>query len=99
MPTTALGPTMAGGLQPIVEDGYELIYYPDVNNDALQNEGKPPVFYWLPNYIHIARKDGKAEGDLMFTMIRFAGKQTSEGNIGVTEAEGSREVAGGVLAL
>jgi len=54
MSTTALGPTMAGGLQPIIKDGYELIYYPDVNNDALQNEGKPPVFYWLPNYVHIA---------------------------------------------
>ena len=98
MPTTALGPTMAGGLQPIVEGGYELIYYPDVNNDALQNEGKPPVFYWLPNYIHIARKDGNESGDLMFQMIRFAGKQTAEGNIGVTDGD-SREVAGGVLAV
>jgi len=98
MSITALGPTMAGGLQPIVEDGYELIYYPDVNNDSLQNEGKPPVFYWLPNYVHIARKDGLSTGDYMFMMMRFAGKQTSEGNIGVTEGE-SREVAGGVLAL
>jgi hypothetical protein len=98
MSITALGPTMAGGLQPIVEDGYELIYYPDVNNDSLQNEGKPPVFYWLPNYVHIARKDGLTNGDYMFMMMRFAGKQTSEGNIGVTEGE-SREVAGGVLAL
>jgi len=98
MATTALGPTMAGGIQPIIKDGYELIYYPDVNNDALQLEGKPPVFYWLPNYVHIARKDGRENGDLNFVMIRFAGKQTSEGNIGVTEGE-SREVAGGVLAV
>ncbi|UKJ06231.1 hypothetical protein [Solitalea lacus] len=98
MATTALGPTMAGGIQPIVKDGYELIYYPDVNNDALQNEGKPPVFYWLPNYVHIARKNGREDGDLMFVMIRFAGKQTSEANIGLEEGE-SREVAGGVLAV
>ncbi|MBC6489557.1 hypothetical protein ACFSQD_04440 [Flavihumibacter stibioxidans] len=98
MATTALGPTMAGGIQPIIKDGYELIYYPDVNNDALQNEGKPPVFYWLPNYVHIARKDGRKEGDLMFLMLRFAGKQTSEGNIGLEDGE-SREVAGGVLAV
>lgn len=98
MATTALGPTMAGGIQPIIKDGYELIYYPDVNNDALQNEGKPPVFYWLPNYVHIARKDGREDGDLMFLMLRFAGKQTSEANIGVTEGD-SREVAGGVLGV
>lgn len=98
MATTALGPTMAGGIQPIIKDGYELIYYPDVNNDALQNEGKPPVFYWLPNYVHIARKNGREDGDLMFLMLRFAGKQTSEGNIGLEEGE-SREVAGGVLGV
>ncbi len=98
MATTALGPTMAGGIQPIIKDGYELIYYPDVNNDALQNEGKPPVFYWLPNYVHIARKDGRQDGDLMFLMLRFAGRQTSEANIGLEEGE-SREVAGGVLGV
>lgn len=99
MATTALGPTMAGGMQPIVKDGYELQYYPDVNNDALQSEGKPPVFYWLPNYVHIARKDGREDGDLMFLMIRFAGKQTSEGNIGVSPDQDGREVAGGVLGV
>jgi hypothetical protein len=96
MATTALGPTLAGGMQPIVKDGYELIYYPDVNNDALQREGKPPVFYWLPNYVHLARKDGKADGDLMISVIRFAGIQSEDTNIGVT---GSEQVAGGVLAF
>jgi len=40
MSTNALGPTMAGGTQPIVEQGYELLYLPDINNDALQREGK-----------------------------------------------------------
>ncbi|HYG39769.1 MAG TPA: hypothetical protein VD908_14180 [Cytophagales bacterium] len=96
MATTALGPTLAGGLQPIVKNGYELIYYPDVNNDALQREGKPPVFYWLPNYVHLARKDGREDGDLMINVIRFAGVQSEDTNVGVT---GKEEVAGGVLAF
>lgn len=96
MATTALGPTMAGGLQPIVEDGLELIYLPDVNNDALQREGKSPVFYWLPNYVHIARKGGTEAGDFMFNLIRFAGVQSADTTVG---AEGTREVAGGVLSF
>ncbi len=97
MATTALGPTMAGGIQPIVENGYELIYYPDVNNDALQKEGKSPVFYYLPNYVHLARKDGQEKGPLMFNLIRFAGVTSAETTVGVTE--GTREVAGGVLSF
>lgn len=98
MSTTALGPTMAGGIQPIVENGYELIYYPDVNNDALQKEGKPPVYYYLPNYVHLARKDGKEDGPLMFNLIRFAGVTSAETTVGVTGDE-TREVAGGVLSF
>jgi hypothetical protein len=96
MATNALGPTMAGGLQPIVEDGYELLYLPDINNDALQREGKSPVFYWLPNYVHIARKGGAENGDFLFNLIRFAGVQSADTTVG---AEGSREVAGGVLTF
>lgn len=97
MATMALGPTLAGGMQPIVEDGYELLYLPDINNDALQREGKPAVFYWLPNYVHIARKDGAENGDFKFNLIRFAGVQTADTTVGVTE--GSREAAGGVLTF
>lgn len=97
MTTNALGPTMAGGLQPIVEDGYELLYLPDINNDALQREGKAPVFYWLPNYVHIARKGGTEDGDFMFNLIRFAGVQSADTTVGMTE--GTREVAGGVLTF
>ena len=97
MATMALGPTMAGGMQPIVEDGYELLYLPDINNDALQREGKPAVFYWLPNYVHIARKDGSENGDFKFNLIRFAGVQTGDTTTGMTE--GSREAAGGVLTF
>src|SRR5919199_289397 len=96
MATNALGPTMAGGMQPIVEEGYELLYLPDINNDALQAEGKSAVFYWLPNYVHIARKDGNETGDFMFNLIRFAGMQSAQTTVG---AEGDREVAGGVLTF
>jgi len=96
MATNAVGPTMAGGLQPIVEEGYELLYLPDVENDALQREGKAPVFYWLPNYVHIARKEGREDGDFMFNLIRFAGVQSAESTVG---AESNREVAGGVLTF
>jgi hypothetical protein len=88
---------MAGGTQPIVEQGYELLYLPDINNDALQREGKPAVFYWLPSTVRIARKDGSESGDFLFNLIRFAGVQTADTTVGVTE--GSREVAGGVVTF
>ncbi|MFO0728075.1 MAG: hypothetical protein U1E65_30120 [Myxococcota bacterium] len=89
--TNALGPTLAGGMQPIVEDGYELLYLPDVDNDALQREGKPPVFYWLPNAVRIARKNQNEDGDFLFNLIRFAG----------VEDVGNKNnmVAGGVLTF
>src|SRR5262249_48952107 len=96
MATNALGPTLAGGLQPIVENGFELVYLPDVNNSDLQREGKPPVFYYIPNQIRLARKNGQENGDYLFNLIRFAGKQTSSTTIGV---EGEREVAGGVVTF
>jgi hypothetical protein len=96
MATTAMGPTMAGGTQPIVLDGYELLYLPDVNNHHLQAEGQPPVFYWVPNQVRMARKEGPDKGDYLFNLIRFAGAQSEEGTIGATE---DREVAGGVLTF
>lgn len=96
MATNALGPTMAGGMQPIIKDGYELMYLPDVNNDALQREGKAPVFYWLPNQVAIARKGGRDDGDFLFNLIRFAGVQSADTHVG---AQSNREVAGGVLTF
>ncbi|WP_299157548.1 hypothetical protein [uncultured Tenacibaculum sp.] len=99
MAVNAIGPTLAGGRQPIVANGYELLYYPDANNHELQRNGSAPVFYWLPNYIHLARKEGRDDGDLMFNLIRFAGVQSSNANVGVSEEEGQREVAGGVLGF
>ncbi len=96
MSANALGPTLAGGMQPIVKDGFELLYLPDVNNDSLQREGKAPVFYWLPNYVRMARKGGREDGDFMFNLIRFAGVQSADTTVGAT---GDREVAGGVLTF
>lgn len=91
--TNAMGPTLAGGMQPIVEDGYEMIYLPEMNNEILQREGKPAVFYWLPNSVRLARKNGSETGDFMFNLIRFAGVE----NAGATD--GNKMVAGGVLTF
>ncbi len=96
MATSASGPTMAGGMQPIVKDGYELLYLPDVHNDALQREGNAPVFYWCPNYVRIARKNGPDTGDYLFNLIRFAGIQSADTTVGATA---ERQVAGGVLTF
>ena len=91
--TNAMGPTLAGGMQPIVEDGYELLYLPEINNEQLQREGKPAVFYWLPNAVRIARKSGSENGDYLFNLIRFAGVEAAG------EEDGNRMVAGGVLTF
>lgn len=96
MPISAMGPTMAGGTQPIVHGGYNLLYLPDVNNYELQRSGQSPVFYWVPNQVRLARKDGPGTGDYLFNLIRFAGVQSAEGTVGADE---DREVAGGVLTF
>ena len=75
MPTRAMGPTYAGGEQPISEGGYNLTFLPDVNNWALQSAGEAPVFYWVPNQVRMARKDGPDSGDFLFNLIRFAGSK------------------------
>ena len=96
MPIRAMGPTFAGGTQPIVHGGYNLIFLPDVNNWELQRAGEAPVFYWVPNQVRMARKDGPDTGDFLFNLIRFAGVQSAETTVGATE---DREVAGGVLTF
>ncbi len=78
MSTNAMGPTMAGGTQPIVEGGYELLYFTDINNLRLQAEGQNPVFYWVPNRLRLARKDGPDQGDFLFNLIRFAGLESQD---------------------
>jgi hypothetical protein len=96
MPIRALGPTYAGGIQPIVQGGYSLIFLPDVNNWELQRAGESPVFYWVPNQVRMARKQGPDTGDYLFNLIRFSGVQSADTTVGATE---DREVAGGVLTF
>ena len=90
---TPMGPTYAGGSQPIVHGGYSVLYLPDVNNAELQDDGEAPIFYWVPNRVRMARKDGPDSGDFLFSCGRFAGT----GGDGVIGAGG--EVAGGVLSF
>ena len=58
MASEPMGPSYAGGTQPIVKGGYSALYLPDVNNNQLQAEGQAAVFYYVPNTIRMARKDG-----------------------------------------
>jgi len=96
--TNAAGPMWPGGFETIVStekgERYEILYLPDVHNDDLQAEGKPPVYYWLPNSVRIAQKGDT--GDYKFNLISFFGVLSEDTNVGVA---GTEEVAGGVLAL
>lgn len=93
MPVQAMGPTYAGGTQPIVNGGYSILYLPDVNNRELQAAGEAPVFYYIPNIVRMARKNGPDQGDYLFNLVRFAG--TGGGGV----IGGGGEVAGGVLTF
>jgi hypothetical protein len=87
---------MAAGVQPIAEGRYQLTYPPEINKRALQEEGQAPVFYWLPNQVRMARKEGPDSGNFLFNLICFARAQSKDGTIGADE---DREVAGGILTL
>ena len=50
-------------------------------NEELQRENKAPVYYWLPNKVRLALKDGD-EGDYVFSFIHFEGL-SEEANINV----------------
>lgn len=89
----AMGPTYAGGSQPITKDGYDVLYLPDVNNRELIAAGEAPVFYYIPNQVRMARKEGPDKGDYLFNLLRFAGTG-GEGVIG-----GGGDVAGGMLTF
>lgn len=93
MATQAMGPSYAGGTQPVVKDGYSVLYLPDVTNSKLQEEGQPAVFYYIPNTVRMARKNGTESGDFLYNLVRFAGAG-GDGVIG-----GGGEVAGGVLTF
>jgi len=92
-----VGPLFAGGFQHIKAGAYELMYLPDLKNDLLQKEGKPPVYYWMPAGVRIARKSADA-GDYKFHMLHFVGVQSGDTTVGVA-ANTTREVAGGVITF
>lgn len=93
--TEAVGPVFAAGFQDITKSGYKILYLPDLHNDELQAEGKAPVYWWLPNEVRLARKDGDA-GDYKFNFIHFEGRRSAGTNVGVSETS---EVTGGLLGF
>jgi len=104
MAANPMGPTFDGGEEVVgVDSGgqrYEILFLPDVMNDDLQREGKPPCYYWVPRSTRIARRgeggQGGESGDYKFRLIHFVGVQTGDTHVGVS---GTRETAGGVLAV
>src|SRR4029079_3989192 len=89
MGTDAKGPIFAAGTEVITKDGYDILFLPDVNNEALQREGKPPVYHWVPNTVRLAQK---ANGDYKFSFVHFVGVRSQGTTVGAT---GTEEVAGG----
>src|SRR5688572_10273212 len=89
-----VGPIWTGGFEYEDSQGYRIQFLPDKHNDELQKEGKPPVYYWMPSQVRLARKNGT--GDYKFHLIHFVGVQAANTTVGV---EATREVAGGVLSL
>ncbi len=104
MATNPMGPTFDGGeeIVGVNSDGqrYEILFLPDVKNDDLQREGKPPFFYWVPRAVRIARRGeggrGGLDGDYKFRLMHFVGVQSGATHVGVS---GVRETAGGVISL
>lgn len=89
-----IGPLFAGGNQDITKDGYVVSYWPDAHNDLLQRAGLPPVYYWLPQQVTLAKT---ADGNYKFSMIHFVGVRSSDTTVGETSAD--NEVAGGLLTF
>ena len=91
--TEAIGPIFAAGFQTVTKSGYPILFLPDANNDALQREGKPPVYHWLPNAVRLAQKDN---GDYKFSFLHFVGVRNEQTNVGAT---GTEEVAGALAGF
>ena len=93
MDIAAKGPLFAAGTEVITKDGYDILFLPDVNNEALQREGKPPVYHWVPNTVRLAQK---ANGDYKFSFVHFVGVRSQGTTVG---AQGNEEVAGGLVGF
>ncbi|MDH3733770.1 MAG: hypothetical protein OEU54_09560 [Gemmatimonadota bacterium] len=94
----AVGPVYAGRFEEfVIQEGgsqYTILYLADRNNEALQAEGKPPVYYWVPGEVRLARFGDT--GDYKFRHIHFVGVMDENLHVGV---EGNSEVVGGLMAL
>jgi len=93
MSVDAKGPIFAAGTEAVTQDGYIVLFLPDVNNDFLQREGKPPVYHWLPNSVRLAQKPN---GDYKFSFIHFVGVRSGETTVGAHDTD---EVAGGLFGF
>ncbi|MFI9562641.1 hypothetical protein [Streptomyces rishiriensis] len=94
-----VGPIWTGGFEhTVVSQGgvdYTLLYLPDKHNDLMQQVGKPPVYYWVPNGVRLAEKPN---GDFKFFFLHFAGVQTGGTTVGVIPGM-TREITGGALSF
>ena len=96
--TNPVGPVFAGGRfeEYVVAENnqqYTILFLPDLNNDALQKEGKPPYFYYLPEQVRIARMGDT--GDYKFHLLHFVGTFSEDTHVGL----GNAEVVGGVFSV
>ncbi len=100
MSNNGKGPIWTGGFEQITVTGddqlpYVIQFLPDADNDAMQREGKSPVFYWLPQTIRLARRPN---GDYKFFLLHFVGVQDGNTSVGVPPGQ-SRDIAGGALSF
>ncbi len=94
-----VGPIFTGGFEEFVTTDnngmeYTILYLPDRNNEQLQREGKPAVYYWVPGTVRLAQFGDN--GDYKFRHIHFVGLLDEDSHVGV---EGNSEVSGGVLSF
>lgn len=89
----AMGPTNAGGTQPITKDGYDVLYLPDVNNREFVAQGRTPGLVLHPLPQPHGAEGGPDKGDYLSSHVPFSGTG-GEGVIGDGGA-----VAGGMLTF
>ncbi|MEK5373492.1 hypothetical protein [Paenibacillus sp. FSL P2-0173] len=84
--TDAIGPIFSGGGFETIEltengEGYTILYLPDKNNQKLQQEGKPPVYYWVSSQVRLARH--AENGDFKFSLTHYSGDPNPTDNEGI----------------
>jgi hypothetical protein len=94
MAATAIGRTMAGGVQPIVEGGYELTYLPR-NQQQGAAEGGSGAGILLATQPGSDGARRTRQREFLFNLVRFAIAQSGRGTVGAED----REVAGGILTF